>query len=48
MEVINSFKGLNLIDCLKNYGRGFMTLYRRQGPRPLPKGDGMQKDKIIV
>ena len=30
MEVTNRFKGLDLIECLKNYGRRFMTLYRRQ------------------
>ena len=27
---INKFKGLDLIECLKNYGWRFMTLYRRQ------------------
>ena len=30
VEVTNGFKGLDLIECLKNYGRRFMTLYRRQ------------------
>ena len=30
MEVINRFKGLDLIECLKNYRWGFVTLYRRQ------------------
>ena len=29
-EVRNRFKGLALTECLKNYGRRFMTLYRRQ------------------
>ena len=29
VEVTNKFKGLDLIECLKNYGRRFMTLYRR-------------------
>ena len=33
-EVRNRFKGLDLIECLKNYGQRFMTLYRRQGSRP--------------
>ena len=28
MEVRNRFKGLNLIECLMNYGQRFMTLYR--------------------
>ena len=30
VEVTNRFKGLDLIECLKNYGRRLMTLYRRQ------------------
>ena len=34
VEVRNGFKGLDLIECLMNYGRSFMTLYRRQGSRP--------------
>ena len=33
VEVRNRFKGLNLIECLMNYGMRFMTLYRRQGSR---------------
>ena len=37
VEVRNRFKGLDLIECLKNYGRRFMTLYRRQGSRPSPR-----------
>ena len=34
VEVTNRFKGLDLIECLKNYGWRFVTLYRRQGSRP--------------
>ena len=30
VEVTNRFKGLDMIECLKNYGQRFMTLYRRQ------------------
>ena len=30
VEVTNRFKGLDVIECLKNYGQRFMTLYRRQ------------------
>ena len=37
VEVTNRFKGLDLIECLKNYGQRFVTLYRRQGPRPSPR-----------
>ena len=33
-EVTNRFKGLDLIESLKNCGQRFMTLYRRQGSRP--------------
>ena len=29
VEVTNRFKGLDLIECLKNYGWSFMTLCRR-------------------
>ena len=31
VEVRNRFKGLDLIECLMNYGRRFVTVYRRQG-----------------
>ena len=37
VEVRNRFKGLDLIEFLKNYGWRFMTLYRRQWSRPSPK-----------
>ena len=47
MEVTNRFKGLDLIDCLKNNGWRFMTLYRRQGSRN-PQEKEMQKGKMIV
>ena len=30
------FKGLDLIECLINYGGRFVTLYRRQGSIPYP------------
>ena len=30
VEVTSRFKGLDLIECLKNYGWRFITLYRRQ------------------
>ena len=47
VEVRNRFKGLDLIECLMNYGWKFMTLYRRQGSRPSPRKK-MQKGKMIV
>ena len=37
VEVTNRFKGLDLIECLKNYGWRFVTSYRRQGSRPSPR-----------
>ena len=30
VEVTNRFKGLDLIECLKNFGQRFMKLCRRQ------------------
>ena len=30
VEVTNRLKGLDLIECLMNYGQRFVTLYRRQ------------------
>ena len=37
VEVTNRFKGLDMIECLKNYGWRFVTLCRRQGSRPSPR-----------
>ena len=48
VEVRNRFKGLDLIECLMNYGLRFMTLYRRQGSRPSPRKKKMQKSKMTV
>ena len=36
-EVRNRFKGLDLIECLMNYGQRFITLYSRQELRPSPR-----------
>ena len=36
VELRNRFKGLDLTECVKNYGCRFVTLYRRQGSRPSP------------
>ena len=46
--VRNRFKGLNLIECLMNYGPRFVALYRRQGSRPSPRKKKMQKSKVTV
>ena len=37
VEVRNRFKGLELTECLINYGWRFVTFYRRQGARPSPR-----------
>ena len=37
VEVTNSSKGLDLVQCLKTYGWRFVTLYRRQRSRPSPR-----------
>ena len=34
VEVRNRFKGVDLIECLMNYGWRFVTLYRRDESRP--------------
>ena len=43
VEERNRFKGLDLIECLMNYGRRFMALYRRQGSRPSPRKRNEEK-----
>ena len=43
VEVRNRFKGLDLIECLKNYGQKSVTLYRRQESRPSPRKRNAKK-----
>ena len=43
VEVRNRFKGLDLIECLMNYGWRFMILYRRQGARSSPREKNAKK-----
>ena len=47
VEVRNRFKGLDMIECLMNYGWRFVTLYRRQGSSH-PHRKEMQKSKMAV
>ena len=47
VEVRNTFKELDLIEYLMNYGRRFMTFYRRQGSRTSPRKRN-QKSKMAV
>ena len=37
LEVTNRFKGLDLIEFLKNSGQRFVILYRRQYSTPSPR-----------
>ena len=47
VEVRNRFKGLDLIECLMNYGWRFMTLYRRQESRPSPRKRNAKKPTTL-
>ena len=47
VEVRNRFNGLDLIECLMNYGWRFMTLYRKQGSRPSPRKRNAKKQKWL-
>ena len=47
VEVTNRFKGLDLIEHLKNYGQSFMALYKRQGSRPSPRKRSAKKAKCL-
>ena len=43
----NRFRGLDRIEYLKNYGRRFVTLYRREGARPSPRKKKFKKAKWL-
>ena len=43
----NRFKGLDLTECLMNYGQMFLTLCRRQGSRPSPWKRNAKKAKWL-
>ena len=47
VEVSNRFKGLDLIECLKNYELRFVTLYRRQGSRPSPRKRNAKRQMVV-
>ena len=46
VEVTNRFKGFELIECLKNYGQRFMTLYRT-GIKTIPMEKKYKKAKWL-
>ena len=47
VEVTNRFKGLDLIECLKNYGRRFMNC-TGGSDQAHPQEKEMQKGKMAV
>ena len=47
VEVTDRVKGLDLIECLKNYGWRFLTLYRKQGSRSSPRKK-CKKGKMVI
>ena len=47
VEVRNRFKGLDLIECLMNYGQRFVTLCWRQGSRLSPRKTNAKKVKWL-
>ena len=47
VEVRKRFKGLDLIECLKNYGWRFVTLYRKTGSKTIPKKKKCKKAKWL-
>ena len=48
VEVTNRFKRLDLIECLKNSGWRFITLYRRWWPNPFPrKRNGTRQNSCL-
>ena len=47
VEVRNRFKGLDVTECLMNYGMRFITLYRKQGLRPSPWKKKYKKAKWL-
>ena len=47
MEVMNKFKGLDLVDRMSKEGQSFVTLYRRKRLKPSPRKK-MQEGKVLV
>ena len=48
VEVRNRFEGLDLIECLMNYGWRFVKLYRRQKSRPSPRKRNAKKQNVCL
>ena len=47
VDVTNRFKELDLIECLKNYGRKFITSYRRWLTKIIPKKNKYEQEKWL-
>ena len=47
VELTNRLTGLDLIECLKNCGWKFVTLYKRQGSRPSPRKGSAKKQMAV-
>ena len=47
MEITNRFTGLDLIECLKNYGQRFVILYRRLESRPSPRKVNVKRQNVL-
>ena len=47
VKVRNRFKALNHIQCMRNYGQRFVTLYRRQEARLSPRKRNAKKQNEI-
>ena len=47
VEVTNTFKGLDVIECLKNYGQRSVTCTGRNDQNDHQEEE-MQKDKMVV
>ena len=47
VKVRNKFKGLDLIECLMNYGQRFLTLQETGGIKTIPKKKKYKKAKSL-
>ena len=48
VQVTKRFKGLDLIECLKNYGQRFVTLYKEAVIKTILQKKELQKGKMVV
>ena len=48
VQATKRFKGLDLIECLKNYGQRFVTLYKEAVIKTILQKKEMQKGKMVV